>query len=76
MASLPNNVAVGCTKTYDSAMMKLVALLNRISSKHGIDQRSRGSRSGQRTITDLSASSANENVSGGKESLVARSMED
>ena len=76
MDSRPNNVAVGYTKTYDSAMMKLVPLLGKISLENGINQSSLGSPSGRRTITDLSASNANENVSGGKESLVARSMED
>ena len=75
MASLPNNVAVGCMKTYDSAMLTRVQLLSKISLKNGIDQSSLGSPSGWRTITNLNASNANENVSGGKESLVARITE-
>ena len=68
MDSLPNTVAVGCMKTYDSAMLTLVQLLSKISLKNGIDQSSLGSPSGWRTITNLNASNANENVRGGKES--------
>ena len=76
MDSLPNNVAVGCTTAYDSATMRLVSLFKARSPKNGINQNSPGSSSGRRTITDLSANNANENASGGKESLVARSTED
>ena len=76
MDSRPNNVAVGCTTTYDSATMRLVWLFRETSLKNGINQNSHGSSSGRRTITDLSADNANENASGGKESLVARSTED
>ena len=76
MDTLPNNVAVGCTTAYDSATMRLVSLFRETSLKNGINQNSHGSFSGRRTITDLSANNANENASGGKESLVARSTED
>ena len=76
MDSRPNNVAVGCTTTYDSATMRLVPLLKARSLKNGINQNSLGSSSGRRTITDLSANNANENASDGKESLVARITED
>ena len=76
MDSLPNNVAVGCTTGYDSATMRLVALFKARSLQNGINQNSLGSSSGRRTITDLSADNANENASGGKESLVVRSTED
>ena len=76
MDSRPNNVAVGCTTTYDSATMRLVPLLKARSLKNGINQNSLGSSSGRRTITDLSANNAKQSDSGGKESLVARITED
>ena len=76
MDSRPNNVAVGCTTTYDSATMRLVLLLKARSLKNGINQNSLGSSSGRRTITDLSANNAKQSDSGGKESLVARITED
>ena len=43
MDSRPNNVAVGCTTTYDSATMKLVSLFRETSLKNGINLNSLGS---------------------------------